>query len=328
MIRVRVDPLDPDPAAITEAAIALNAGGLVAFPTETVYGLGAHALDPHAVRRIYQAKGRPSFNPVIVHVASVEQARQLVTAWPITAERLARAFWPGPLTLVLPKAEAVPHDVTAGLPAVGVRIPAHPVALALLRAAAIPVAAPSANRFTEVSPTTADHVEASLGDAVDVLLDAGPTMVGIESTVVDLTGDAPRLLRPGMISPGSLAAVLGVPVHRVDSAPRGDAPRLSPGQVDRHYAPRASLAMLSTDELEALRPSGRERLGLIVRAAEVRDPDVVIVRLPDDPHGYAHGLYAALHSLDEAGCTRILVEQLPGDSAWDAIRDRLERASR
>ncbi len=327
MIRLPVDPLDPDPLAITEAAVAINAGGLVAFPTETVYGLGALALDPHAVRRIYKAKGRPSFNPVIVHVATPEGAKELVTDWPVGAERLARAFWPGPLTLVLPRASTVPNEVTAGLDSVGIRIPAHPVALALLRAAAVPVAAPSANRYTELSPTTADHVQQSLGGEVDVLLDGGPTTVGIESTVVDLTGAHPTLLRPGMISAGALSAVLGVPVKRAGPEPRGDAPRLSPGQVERHYAPRARLSILDGDSIADVRVAG-ERVGLILRTASVDDPKAVVIRLPDDPQGFAHGLYAALHSLDEAGCTRILVEELPRDPAWDAIRDRLERASR
>ncbi len=327
MIRLTVDPLDPDPGLVNEAAVALLAGGLVAFPTETVYGLGAHALDPHAVRRIYHAKGRPSFNPVIVHIATPAAAQALVTAWPVAAERLARAFWPGPLTLVLPRAPAVPSEVTAGLDAVGIRIPAHPVALALLRAAAVPVAAPSANRYTELSPTTADHVRHSLGDAVDVLLDGGPTTVGIESTVVDLTSGHPVLLRPGMISAGALSAVLGEPVLRAAHEPESDAPRRSPGQVERHYAPRAELAMLGAGEIAELHHAP-DRVGLILRTATVHVPGAAAIRLPDDPHGFAHGLYAALHTLDEAGCTRILVEELPRDPAWDAIRDRLERASR
>ena len=193
----------------------LRAGGLVAFPTETVYGLGADALDPAAVRRIYEAKGRPAFNPIIVHVASIEHARRLARQWPAHATRLAQRFWPGPLTLVVPKDVTVPDIVTAGLDAVGIRVPAHPVALALIRAADLPVAAPSANRFTQLSPTSADHVAQALGDRIDVLLDGGPAQVGIESTVVDLTGPMPRLLRPGMISIASLEEVVG-PVERDD----------------------------------------------------------------------------------------------------------------
>ncbi|HET7374479.1 MAG TPA: L-threonylcarbamoyladenylate synthase, partial [Gemmatimonadaceae bacterium] len=176
---LRVDPRNPDPSTIGRAADVIRRGGLVAFPTETVYGLGAHALDPAAVERIYEAKGRPSYNPIIVHVATAEQAHGVVREWNETADRLARAFWPGPITLVLAKRENVPDAVTAGLPTVGVRVPAHPVAHALLAAAGVPIAAPSANRSTQLSPTMAAHVVASLGDAVDVVLDGGPTWVGI-----------------------------------------------------------------------------------------------------------------------------------------------------
>ena len=221
---LRVDPANPDHAALRTAAELLRAGKLVAFPTETVYGLGAHALDVQAVARIYAAKGRPSYNPLIVHVADVEAAKALVTDWPTTAKLLARAFWPGPLTMVLPKRAVVPDAITAGLPAVAIRVPVHPVALALLREAGIPIAAPSANRFTELSPTAAEHVVQSLGDAVDLVLDGGSTTVGIESTVVDLTGPAPRILRPGMISAAQIRAVVGMlderPLDFADGAPR------------------------------------------------------------------------------------------------------------
>ncbi len=205
----RVDPQRPDEATIARAAEILRGGGLVAFPTETVYGLGANALDPAAVDRIYAAKGRPSFNPLIVHVADADHVLDVAAAWPDNAERLARAFWPGPLTLVLPKRPEVPSSVTAGLDTVAVRVPSHPVARALLVAAGIPIAAPSANRSSEVSPTTGAHVEKSLGDAVDLILDAGPTLVGIESTVVDLTFDPPAILRPGIITREDLALVIG-----------------------------------------------------------------------------------------------------------------------
>ena len=211
---LRIDPANPDRATLRVAAVALRHGGLVAFPTETVYGLGAHALDEAAVARIYAAKGRPSYNPLIVHVTDAEAAKALVADWPTNAALLARAFWPGPLTLVLPKRGIVPDAITAGLPSVAVRVPAHPVALALLREARIPIAAPSANRCTELSPTTAAHVVESLGDVVDLIVDGGPTTVGIESTVVDLSGPAPRVLRPGMISAAQIAEVVG----RVDDA--------------------------------------------------------------------------------------------------------------
>src|SRR5919199_1388466 len=206
MPTVRVDPHSPDVGVIRRAADLLRAGELVAFPTETVYGLGANALDEGAVRKIFEAKGRPSYNPLIVHVSSAADVSRVAAAWPESAQRLAERFWPGPLTLVLPKRSEVPDAVTAGLGSVAVRVPAHPVALALLRAAGVPVAAPSANRSTEVSPTMAPHVEKSLGKRVALIVDGGPTTVGIESTVVDLSGERPVLLRPGAISGLELGA--------------------------------------------------------------------------------------------------------------------------
>jgi L-threonylcarbamoyladenylate synthase len=332
MRRLIVDPASPDTVAIAAAAAVLRAGGLVAFPTETVYGLGADALDPAAVRRIYEAKGRPAFNPIIVHVAGIDRARRLARHWPAHATRLAQRFWPGPLTLVVPKDIAVPDIVTAGLDAVGIRVPAHPVALALIRAADVPVAAPSANRFTQLSPTSADHVASALGDRIDVLLDGGSATVGIESTVVDLTGPVPRLLRPGMISIAALEEVVG-PVQRDIAEPTGDAPRLSPGQVERHYAPRAVLQVLSRALFETLsEPHAADELRRLTHGSitysDVRVPaDSKVVRLPADADGYARGLYAALHQLDAAGCDRIMVELPPGGPEWNAVHDRLRRAA-
>jgi len=331
MRRLTVDPASPDPVAIAAAAAVLRAGGLVAFPTETVYGLGADALDPAAVRRIFEAKGRPAFNPVIVHVASLEHARRLTRRWPASATRLASRFWPGPLTLVLPKDVSVPDIVTAGLDAVGLRVPAHPVALALIRAADLPVAAPSANRFTQLSPTSADHVARALGDRVDILLDGGNAQVGIESTVVDLTGAVPRLLRPGMISRAMLEAVAG-PLAHDEAEPSGDAPRRSPGQVERHYAPRAALELLTRSQLESL-PASREQavreehLGVLPYSDVPLPPGIHVVRLPADADGYARDLYSALHQLDDAGCKRILVELPPDLPEWNAVHDRLRRAA-
>ena len=206
---LRVDPRSPDPAIVARAAGVLRDGGLVAFPTETVYGLGANALDPNAVERIYSAEGRPAYNPLIVHIADASDAPLIAAEWPERAEMLARAFWPGPLTIVLPKKPNVPDGVTAGLPSVAIRVPAHPVARALLAAARIPVAAPSANRSMMLSPTTAAHVAKSLGDSVDLILDGGPTNVGIESTVIDLTTPTPTLLRPGMISAEAIGRIIG-----------------------------------------------------------------------------------------------------------------------
>mgnify|MGYP002780695115 CR=1 FL=1 len=245
------------PAALARAAERLRAGGLVAFPTETVYGLGAHAMDAAAVARIYATKGRPAHNPVIVHVADEAAARAITAGWPPIAAQLAARWWPGPLTLVLPRADGVPDIVTAGLAKVGVRVPAHPVALALLRAAALPIAAPSANRSDAVSPTTAAHVRESLGDAADVLLlDGGPCTVGIESTVLDVSGDVPVLLRPGGIARTAIERELGIAVRLAGEAARDDAPRTSPGQLAKHYAPRARVV------------AGRDRRG--ARAARRR----------------------------------------------------------
>ena len=331
MRRLTVDPSAPDPIAIAAAAAVLRAGGLVAFPTETVYGLGADALDPAAVRRIFEAKGRPSFNPVIVHVAGADKARELARRWPVHATRLADRFWPGPLTLVVSKDAAVPDIVTAGLDAVGIRVPAHPVALALLRAAGVPVAAPSANRFTQLSPTTAEHVAAALGNRVDLLLDGGPATVGIESTVVDLTGPEPRLLRPGMIAVAALEEVIG-PVRRDAPQPFPGAPRLSPGQVDRHYAPRTILELVTWAELETMAQQEGMKRGSPAWGAllysDMRLPGASrVVHLPGEANEYARGLYAALHLLDAAGCDRILVERPPEGSAWGAVHDRLRRAA-
>ncbi len=329
-VLLHVDPERPDAATIERAAEVLRAGGLVAFPTETVYGLGANALDPAAIARIYAAKGRPANNPLIVHVADVASARALVASWPDAAQRLAAEFWPGPLTLVLPKLARVPDAATAGLPAVGVRVPAHPVALALIRAAGVPVAAPSANRSTELSPVSAAHVARSLGERVDVILDGGPARVGIESTVVDLTRERPRILRPGVIDAGQIAAVAGA-LDESAREPARDAPRLAPGQMDRHYAPRARLvlAVPGDDAARALARAARERgdaVGLLSLGALELEADVA-VELPRDPRAVAARLYATLHAFDDEGCVLVVVERPPRDAAWDAVRDRLERAA-
>ena len=361
---VPVNPVAPEPEVMAQAAERLRAGGLVAFPTETVYGLGANALDAEAVARIYAAKGRPAWNPVIVHVATRDAARAVSRAWPASAERLAEAFWPGPLTLVVPKAAHVPALTTAGLDAVAVRVPDHPVALALLAAADVPMAAPSANRFTQVSPTTAAHVERSLGDRVPLILDGGPCAVGIESTVVDCTGDEVVILRPGMLGRERLEAVLaplGIPVrlalrtvaHDRDPAAVGDeaAPR-APGMADRHYAPRADVwlfpASQQADVARALAHWSRDHDGATTATAAAPRPPVyallrtarlggddtapmappIVVRMPDDPATYARHLYGALHDADAAGAALILIEAPPDEAAWDGVRDRLTRAAR
>jgi len=328
---LRVDRDAPDPAAIAEAAAILRAGGLAAFPTETVYGLGAHALDPSAVARIYEAKGRPSYNPLIVHVASVDAARRLSSAWPAAADRLAERFWPGPLTLVVPKAGEIPDAVSAGLDTVGIRIPAHPVAHALLEAAGIPLAAPSANRSMGVSPTTAEHVRRSLGGRVDVILDGGPSPVGIESTVLSLAGEVPTILRPGSISADALREVLGE-VAVAAAEPSGHAARPSPGMLDRHYAPAAEVRLFSPESraaafAKAVWAATDDRTIGVMAFAPVSASGAEVVEMPADPRAYAARLYATLHALDALGCEVIWIEQVPDTPEWAGIRDRLKRAA-
>jgi L-threonylcarbamoyladenylate synthase len=325
---VAIDPGTPDAEIIREAAALLRRGGLVAFPTETVYGLGANALDAAAVDRIYAAKGRPSYNPLIVHLAHAAEARSVVATWPDLAQRLAASFWPGPLTMVLPKRESVPDSVTAGLTTVGVRVPRHPVAHALLTAAAIPVAAPSANKSMQVSPTTAAHVMKSLGDAEGLVLDGGPTPVGIESTVIDLTGATPVLLRPGTISLPELERVAG-PIE-VASPSSGDASRKAPGMLDKHYAPRARVIVASADDVGVRLEHERanvQRAGAMVIGADV-EPANTVVRMPDTATQYAARLYETLHALDDMHCDVIVVERVPDGVEWDGVRDRVERAAR
>ncbi len=323
---LRVDPVHPNPTAIAPAAAALRAGELVAFPTETVYGVGATALDERAVARIYAAKRRPSHHPLIVHVLDAAAARALAHTWPPLADVLTAAFWPGPLTLVVPKREIVPDLVTAGLPSVALRAPAHPVARALLLAAGLPIAAPSANRYQGVSPTTAAHVERSLGlGAVAWLLDGGPTTVGIESTVIDLTGARPRLLRPGGLDAGAIEAITG-PLDRAPSLTEHEA-RSSPGLAARHYSPTATTELMARAQMSASARTGPRPIGALLRGSgEIPGIDHLL-ELPDDPRDYARLLYAALHTFDELGCARILVEPLPDTPAWAALRDRLRRAA-
>jgi L-threonylcarbamoyladenylate synthase len=326
-----VDSRPPDAATIERAAEVLRRGGLVAFPTETVYGLGANALDAAAIGRIYAAKGRPAYNPLIVHVADEASARELVIEWPERASRVARAFWPGPVTIVLRKRSIVPDAATAGLDAVALRVPAHPVALALLRAAAVPLAAPSANRSMQVSPTTAQHVAASLGEAVDLILDAGPTTVGIESTVLDLREPRAAILRPGMIGPAELEPLVG-PLAQSNDA-RGEVARPSPGMLDRHYAPRARVLLFAASDWQSVREEAVDAMAKGTRVAfltmTVDAPrGAVIERMPIDAAGYAQRLYAALHAADDAGSELLYVEHVPEESRWLGVRDRLERASR
>jgi len=286
--------------SIAHAAELIRAGRLVAFPTETVYGLGANAMDAAAVERIFQAKGRPHSSPLIVHVATIEMARDLAAEWPPAANTLAERYWPGPLTLVVKKRPVIPDVVTAGLPTVALRMPAHPMALELIRAAGVPIAAPSANRFTELSPSAAAHVPQDLADYV---LDGGPAQVGIESTVLSLV-DTPKLLRPGVIPVTELEAIVG-PIGRPDP----EAPHESPGMHARHYRPRTQLYL----GIEA-RP-GR---GAVLRIGK---------ELPGDPREYASVLYDTLHRLDAGGLDWIAVEPPPDTPEWAGVADRLRRAA-
>ncbi|MBO9540297.1 threonylcarbamoyl-AMP synthase [bacterium] len=325
---IQVDPAAPDLAQLAPAAALLRKGGLVAFPTETVYGLGADARNPAAVARIFESKGRPATNPLIVHVADVDAARAIAATWPPIADRLAAAFWPGPLTLLLPKRPEIPDLVTAGLGAVGVRIPAHPVALALLKEAGIPVAAPSANPYMGISPTEARHVLAGLGDRVDAIVDGGSCAVGIESTVLDLTGEVPTVLRPGGVSLDAIRRI--APEARMAHLVPGEGPQASPGLARRHYAPKAPLSLI--DGREALVPAlaaagGGPVAVLTIGPAPAGLTQARVHELPRDPEGYAAALYATLHALDAQGVSRILVERPPETDAWTAVRDRLGRAA-
>ncbi len=333
-----VDPQAPDPAALARAGQVLRRGGLVAFPTETVYGLGANALDPAAVARIFAAKGRPAHDPLIVHIAEPDQAAQVAAEVPPMAHRLWARFAPGPLTLVLPKHPAVPPVVTAGKPTVAVRIPGHPVALGLLRAAGVPVAAPSANKFGHTSPTTAQHVQDDLGPAVDLILDAGPTPIGVESTIVDLTTDPPTLLRPGGLPREALEAALGRPV-----AVAGPGAEVrAPGMLPRHYAPQVPLwlfdgprawarEMLWQTAAQLARGQGL-RVGALVPAEDAARLRALGVQVADlgpeaDLETAARRLFAGLRGLEAAGVEVILARTLGEAHLGLAIADRLRRAA-
>lgn len=315
-----------DEAVIAAGAQALAAGRLVAFPTETVYGLGADALDPAAVARIFRAKGRPTDHPLICHVASADELPGLMAAPTPAATALADAFWPGPLTLVVERAAAVPDAVTGGRDTVAVRVPAHPQALALLRAFGGPVAAPSANRFGRPSPTRADDVAAELGDAVDVIIDGGPCEVGIESTVLDLTTDPPQVLRPGRISAEQIAQVLGIPVSAEASGPAR-----APGMLESHYAPGARVEVLA-EKAAAGRAAAAMHDGLrvaVLAPGHVADlPAGCLVLGPvGDPDAYAARLYAAFRRADAEGAQVIVAVPPPAEGIGVAVRDRLARAS-
>jgi L-threonylcarbamoyladenylate synthase len=316
-----------DAAAIARAAALLRSGGLVAFPTETVYGLGADALDARAVARIFEAKGRPSFDPLIVHVANEAMLSRVCRRPPPLARTLIDRFWPGPLTLVLEKSDDVPGIVSAGLPTVGVRSPAHPVARALIEAAGVPVAAPSANRFGALSPTRAEHVAAQLGDRVDLILDGGPTEHGVESTIVLVANCAPALLRHGAIPVESLEPLTGPLRDLTAGAPEREREPLAPGQLASHYAPRTPLRIVDPHSV----PRGARADAALLTLREPLDGDgyaVVRSLAPDgDLRRAAAELFAALHDLDALGVARIDVEPMPERGLGRAIADRLRRAA-
>lgn len=326
----------PDQAALAEAAGALEAGRLVAFPTETVYGLGADAENPAAIAAIYAAKGRPSNHPVIVHLAPGADIGRWAREVPDAAHKLIAAFWPGPLTLILKRAAHVPAAVAGGQDSVGLRCPSHPVAQALLKAfrrGEGGLAAPSANRFGHVSPTTAQHVQDEFGAGPDsplaMVLDGGASQVGIESTIVDLSrmdSHGPALLRPGQVSAEQIAAVIG----QWPGLGGADAPRVS-GALASHYAPRTPVVLVEGASLPALldglHAAGRRAAMILVGTGAAAMPAGPAIALPPQPDGYARGLYAALRSMDSVGADVILVQRPPQDMAWLGINDRLRRAA-
>jgi L-threonylcarbamoyladenylate synthase len=319
-------------AAVERAAERLRAGEVVVLPTETVYGLAANALDPAAVGRVFDLKGRPLHNPLIVHVVGVEMARRCAADWPATADALARAFWPGPLTIVLPKAEEIPAMVTAGGDTVGLRWPSHPFIQAVIVRCGFPLAAPSANLSNQLSPTQAQHVLKTLDGRVGLVVDGGQCQVGIESTVVDLAAAPPRILRPGLVHGPALEAVLGFSLGAGGSGP---GPVRSPGQMPRHYAPRAKLLIWTGETEEDLarrvRALGFEP-GAVRVVAHTRIPNEAgwggVSVIPHDPEAFARALYAELHRCDDEGAPLVIVEAVPAGPEWEGVADRLLRASR
>ncbi len=321
-------------AAVRRAVELLRTGEVVALPTETVYGLAANARDARAVARIYEIKGRPAQNPIIVHVAGVEMARGCVQDWPEAAQKLAKAFWPGPLTMVLPKAAEIPDIVTAGGSTVGVRWPSHPFIQTVIRECGFPLAAPSANLSNRISPTNAEHVRLQLGGCLRLIVDGGQSQVGIESTVVDLTRNPPSVLRPGMIYAESLAAVIG----RIQPSTFNVQPAIlpSPGLLPKHYAPKARLVVWAWRDEAELKARVRRAEPGVTRSkihviAHSRIPSgetfAGVSVIPHDAEAFARALYAELHRCDDAGAELIVVEAPPNAPAWRAIADRLRRAA-
>jgi len=317
--------------AVQIAADFLRDGKVVAVPTETVYGLAANAFDPAAVDQIFRLKGRPSHNPIIVHVASIQMAQACVQSWPAVAQKLADAFWPGPLTLVLPSSERIPQIVTAGGATVGIRWPQHPFMQRLIAQCGFPLAAPSANLSNQLSPTSADHVREQIGDQVPLIVDGGPCVVGIESSVLDLTVQPPRILRPGMVGRNALLSVTGA----LASAFRENELILkSTSQLKKHYAPRAKLKIWNWSnerEFSHKLKAAKIETGRICALAHSKIPSgaglLRVSVIPHDPEAFARAIYAELHTCDQLGAELIIVEALPDGPEWEAIADRLKRAA-
>lgn len=321
--------------AVRRAAELLRAGEAVALPTETVYGLAVNALDAEAVAKIYSIKGRPAHNPIIVHISDLPMAKSCVAAWPTSAENLAKCFWPGPLTMVLPRAKIVPDIVTAGGDTVGVRWPAHPFIQAVIRECGFPLAAPSANISNAISPTSAAHVSKQLDGKLPLIIDGGAAQVGIESTVIDLASAQPRVLRPGMIHAASLAAAMGAGPGVLDLGYGEEAATLrSPGMLRKHYSPKARLLVLdwnSNADLRQQLATGNRQPEKAHVIAHTNIPSAEgfagVSVIPRDAAAFARAIYAELHRCDEAGADVIIVEILPNQPEWRGVSDRLTRAA-
>ena len=333
---IQIQSIEDRQHAVSLAASLLKKGELVALPTETVYGLAANALNPVAVAKIFTIKQRPNFNPVIVHVNSIDMAKTCITGWTEWAEKLAQAFWPGPLTLVLPKAASIPSIVTAGGSTVGVRWPQHPVMQEVISACGFPLAAPSANLSNSISPTTAEHVFASLGSAVPLIIDGGPCEIGIESTVIDLSQKPYRILRPGMLSEISLQTIIPDLVYYSEPGPSSAEHTVlkSPGLLSKHYAPKAKMALLqwtNWDELRTqiapYRVSDHQIHLLTFEHSVPSDVFGRVRRMPHEPDAYAKCIYAELHACDAHQAELIIVEMPPRKTHWKGIINRLRRAS-
>jgi L-threonylcarbamoyladenylate synthase len=318
--------------AVRRAAELLRAGETVALPTETVYGLAANALDEKAVEKIFQIKGRPANNPIIVHVAGIEMAKSCVKNFPALAEKPAKSFWPGPLTLVLPRAKKIPEIVTAGGPTVGIRWPNHPFIQAVIHECGFPLAAPSANLSNQISPTNAEHVRKSLGEKIPLIVDGGQSQVGIESTVLDLTANPPRILRPGMIHAESLAAVCGE--VQISNSEFQISDLRSPGLLKKHYSPKAKLLVLNwrdDAELQFKTQNSKLKTQNCHIIAHTKIPSggnfAGVSVIPHDAEAFARAIYAELHRCDEAGAKLIVVEAPPDLPEWSGIADRLLHAA-